>query len=96
MRKAMSLSKKDDTLLRASEEIDTKHLVTKRSYSAMLIKAPEGIEIDKVIWSKISDHVFSKTIYVKLCPEDIDVTDLLKSKAFFRAKLTLRLAGDRP
>lgn len=94
-----SLSKKEDILLRVSEVIDTSHLAVKRRYSAYLTTKKNWMPVDEVIWEDITSNSCSstihKTIYVRLHPDDLKVDDLTKTKAFFRAKITLRLAGDK-
>lgn len=92
------MPKKEETLLRVTEVIDTSKLVAKRRYSTYLVANRGQFQVDKVIWDNKGDrrsNIIYKTIYVKLLPEDMDVDDLTKTKAFFRAKLSLRLAGDK-
>lgn len=92
----MKHSENEATILRVTESIDTRHLTAKRTYSTFLTAYTNGAPLDKVLWSTVSTHRIHKTIYVKLYPEDMMVDDLTRTKAFFRAKITLRIAGDRP
>ena len=63
-------------VLKVVEEINTKPLINKRSYKSYLIEISKDIELDKIIFERKSRYVITKTIYVKLHKEDIDVEDL--------------------
>ena len=90
------LTKKENVLLRVIETIDTGGLATRRSYSTFLVAdRTDHIKVDEVVWKQVSAHMIHKTIYVKLSSEDMNEDDLTRTKAFFRAKITLRLAGDK-
>jgi hypothetical protein len=93
--KTVDKSNDKQIVLKVVEEINTKPLINKRSYKSYLIEISKDIELDKIIFERKSRYVITKTIYVKLHKEDIDVEDLSKTKAYFRAKMTLRLAGDK-
>ena len=82
-------------VLKVVETLTKKDCSVKRSYKAYIIEISSDTELNKVIWSKKSKNVYLKTIFVKLYQEDEDVVDLTKTKSFFRAKITLRLAGDK-
>ena len=90
-----SVSNDKQVVLKVVETLNKKDYSVKRSYKSYLIEISSDVELNKVTWSRKSKNVYLKTIFVKLYQEDEDVTDLTKTKSFFRAKISLRLAGDK-
>jgi hypothetical protein len=90
-----TMKKNEETLLKVTESIDTQHLSAKRNYSVFLTSNTNGAPINTVVIDKVSSYRITKSIYVRLSPEDELVEDLRNTKAFFRAKITLKLSGDK-